>query len=110
MAKVSDNFHVDFPARMNDGRHFTDYRANCILNNNLSKEMNSWEYRLFLTKNASNISGNMISELEKKTKCSSCKVDTVLPVRTIQNCNKGQCSMKEVNPEGIGLDRSNTYQ
>ena len=37
MTKVSDNFHSDFPARMADGRHFTDYRANCILNNGLSK-------------------------------------------------------------------------
>ena len=110
MTKVSDNFHADIPARMADGRHFTDYRANCILNNGLSKNMNSWEYRLFLTKNGSNISGNMVSELEQKTKCSTCKVTSVLPVKTVQNCNRGQCSMKEVNPDGLGLDRGNTYQ
>ena len=51
-SKVPDNFHLDFPARMSDGRQFTDYRSNCILNNELSKNMGSWEYRNFLTNNA----------------------------------------------------------
>ena len=30
--KVTDNFFVDFPARMSDGRQFTDYRPNCLMN------------------------------------------------------------------------------
>ncbi len=51
--KVSDNVELDFPARMNDGRMFTDYRQNCTLNNSISKQMGSWEYRDYLTNNAS---------------------------------------------------------
>ena len=35
--KVTDNVELDFPARMADGRMFTDYRQNCLLNNGLSK-------------------------------------------------------------------------
>ena len=34
--KVSDNVELDFPARMSDGRMFTDYRQNCILNNSIA--------------------------------------------------------------------------
>ena len=32
MSKVSDNVVVDFPARMADGRAFTDYRSNSLNN------------------------------------------------------------------------------
>ena len=32
MNKVSDNVELDFPARMADGRMFTDYGQNCLLN------------------------------------------------------------------------------
>ena len=31
MAKTSDNVNLDFP-RMADGRIFTDYRPNCVMN------------------------------------------------------------------------------
>ena len=31
MSKVTDNVELDFPARMSDGRQFTDYRQNCLL-------------------------------------------------------------------------------
>ena len=39
MSKTSDNVNLDFPARMADGRIFTDYRPNCVMNNLLSKEI-----------------------------------------------------------------------
>ena len=39
--KVTDNVELDFPARMNDGRQFTDYRPNCYLNNELGQNMGS---------------------------------------------------------------------
>ena len=31
MNRVTDNYELDFPARMSDGRQFTDYRQNCLL-------------------------------------------------------------------------------
>ena len=35
MNSATDNYEMDFPARMSDGRQFTDYRQNCITNNEL---------------------------------------------------------------------------
>ena len=31
--KTGDNKHLQCPPRMNDGRHFTDYRPNCYTQN-----------------------------------------------------------------------------
>jgi len=64
MMKVSDNVELDLPYRMNDGRMFTDYRQNCILNNSISKKMGSWEYRNFLINNAAQIHNSFINNLE----------------------------------------------
>ena len=47
MSKISDNVNFDFPARMADGRTFTDYRPNCVMNKVLSKNMDSFQYKLF---------------------------------------------------------------
>ena len=110
MAKTSDNVNLDFPASMSDGRTFTDYRQNCIMNNELSQGKNSFEYRYFLGKNGVSIEKAMFDKLDQAVQCSSCDAQTVLPVQTVQNCNAGACSVSMANPQGIGLDRSNTYQ
>ena len=110
MAKTSDNVNLDFPARMADGRTFTDYRANCIMNNELSGNKNSFDYRYHLIQNGGSLEKTILSKLEDAVKCNDCKTNTVLPVQTVQNCNRGSCSIKEVDPKGLGLDRGNTYQ
>lgn len=110
MSKTSDNVNLDFPARMADGRIFTDYRANCIMNNQFSVGKNSFDYRYYLTQNTNQIQQTIVSDLEKATKCDSCNAQTVLPVQTVQNCNAGVCSVEMKDPQGLGLDRSNTYQ
>jgi len=110
MAKTSDNVNLDFPARMADGRTFTDYRANCIMNNELSANKNSFDYRYYLIQNGGSIEKTLQNKLEEAVKCNDCNAKTVLPVQTVQNCNRGSCSIKEVNPKGLGLDRGNTYQ
>ena len=96
MAKTSDNVNLDFPARMADGRIFTDYRPNCVMNKEYSQEKNSFDYRYFLTKNAQSIENSIIQQLEQAVKC--------------QNCNQGKCTISLNDPGGLGLDRSNTYQ
>ena len=63
MSKVTDNVELDFPARMSDGRQFTDYRQNCLLNNNLSQGKGSWEYRNYLTQNAVQLQQQMIQQV-----------------------------------------------
>jgi len=66
MSKVTDNVELDFPARMNDGRQFTDYRPNCYLNNQLGQNMGSWQYRYYLTNNAAEIHDKFMKEEEQK--------------------------------------------
>ena len=54
-SKTSNNKFFGCPPRMDDARHFTDYRPNCHLNNTLkanNKTFNSFQYRMFLTHNA----------------------------------------------------------
>jgi hypothetical protein len=106
--KVSDNVVDDFHARMADGRIFTDYRSNCILNNMLSSDKNSFDYRYYLINNGKSILDKMEVELENSVKCNSCKTNTVLPVQNVQNCNKGFCTVSEKNANGLGIDRMNT--
>ena len=62
--RTSNNKHFASPPRMADGRHFTDYRANYNLNNQIKTDngvANSFEFKAFLCDN-----GNNIRELNKK--------------------------------------------
>ena len=52
--KTSNNKYSDCPPRMSDGRHFTDFRPNCVVNTLLRtgcNAYNSFEYRNFLVIN-----------------------------------------------------------
>tara|TARA_B110001469_G_C9289306_1_gene158847 strand:+ start:35 stop:373 length:339 start_codon:yes stop_codon:yes gene_type:complete len=112
MSKVSDNVVFDFPSRMSDGRSMTDYRANCIINNTIPNKhkMNSYEFRYYLTTNGNNIMNDINKKYEADLKCNSCKINTTLPVQTIQNCdNSGVCSYKVNDSMGVGIERDNTY-
>jgi len=109
MSKVTDNHELDFPARMADGRQFTDYRSNCILNNTLANKRSTWEYKDFLTKNAIQIQGETVKQIEAQTKCTKCSDNTVVPVKTVQNCNAEGCVTAVNDPRGLGTDRVNTY-
>ena len=103
--KITDNVELDFPARMSDGRQFTDYRQNCLLNNNLSQGKGSWEYRNYLTQNAVQLQQQMIQQVESETACGKCSDNTVLPVKTIQNCTPTGCNYQVNDQNGIGLGR-----
>ena len=74
MSKTSDNVNLDFPARMADGRTFTDYRPNCVMNNVMSQKMNSFQYRYFLTHNGNQIESDYMKQLEEDVKCNDCTV------------------------------------
>ena len=105
MSKVTDNVEFDFPARMADGRQFTDYRQNCLLNNNISQGKGSWEYRVFLTHNATKLQQEMIQKQELVTACTSCSDNTVMPVKTVQNCTPTGCNYQMNDPNGLGQYR-----
>ena len=108
MSKTSDNVNLDFPARMADGRIFTDYRSNCVMNREISGEKNSFDYRYFLETNGLSLQKSISQKLDEQVKCTSCNAQTVLPVQTIQNCNLGKCNVKLSDPNGLGMGRSNT--
>ena len=102
---TSDNFYSCCPAKMSDGRMFTDYRQNCLFNNGLSKGMGSWEYRNYLTENADSLRNQFIQSQEAITACTKCSDNTVLPVKTIINCTPEGCNYMLNDPNGLGQGR-----
>lgn len=67
-----DNFFKNCPAKMEDGRHITDYRTatrreetNKYLNNLIRND----DYRLFLQKNANTIIQNEWTNLKQSASC-----------------------------------------
>ena len=104
MAKIPDNFHKDFPARMSDGRFITDYHPNCSMNLSAQKNMSSWQYKLFLTRNASQIMDSIRDFNHKRYGCENCN-DPSIPLQNqyLQDCTNYACHISEVNPKGVGL-------
>ena len=107
MAKVPDNFYnnqISGERNMSSGRFMTDYHSNCELNLRLPRNLSSWQYRLFLTRNASNLM-NMTNEFnDKRYGCVNCD-DPSIPAqnRFLQECTNFSCNVKEMNKGGIGL-------
>ena len=64
--------------------------------------MGSWEYRDFLTNNASQVRQNILNNLEDQVKCNKCSDNTVLPVKTIMNCSQDSCTYKMNDQNGLG--------
>ena len=74
--KTSDNYYYNCAPKMQDGRSFTDYRANCTLDNMVSSSNNiqsSYEYRLFLTRNAEKLMEQNRKVAYEKNGVSKCK-------------------------------------
>ena len=89
--KVSNNKHFDCPARMDDGRHFTDYRPACHLNNMIrvnNDVVNSYDYRMFLTNNATKL-----MDLNRQYSCEK---------NCSKNCVSDNFSNKCVSEENFG--------
>lgn len=109
--KTGDNKHLQCPPRMDDGRHFTDFRTNSHINNLIRTNnaiMNSHNYRTFLTQNANKLMNINRAYASEKNGCGPCndkRVDTMLPEQTIQVCNNQSCKVDLVNNQGIGMGR-----
>jgi len=110
--RTTDNKHFHCPPRMDDGRHFTDYRSNCHLNNLVRANnavMSSHDYRMFLTDNAKGLIELNRSYTCQKNGCGPRQVkdqpSTMLPEQSIQICNNRSCNIEFVNKHGLGLGR-----
>jgi hypothetical protein len=54
----SNNIHFDFPAIMADGRNYSSWQPDAVINQRIQQKENihsSWQYRQFLTNNAQQI-------------------------------------------------------
>jgi len=110
--KTSDNKFFDCPPKMSDGRHFTDYRPNCHLNNNLrtnNKLVNSFEYRRFLQNRGMDLMKINQSIAYEQNGCATCKEpyhqNTMLPEQTKLYCDKNGCKKEVVDKNGLGEGR-----
>lgn len=110
--RTSNNFYASAPPRMADGRHFTDYRPNCHLNNRIQTEnqvSNSYEYRMFLTRNADDLMELNRKESYLLNGSYECKppyeAGTMLPESDKVVCNRSTCNVVHNFDDGLGRGR-----
>ena len=102
--KTSDNKHFDCPPRMDDGRHFTDYRSNCHINNLVRSNnaiSNSHQYRMFLTHNGERLINLNRAYTTQKNNCGDCD-ETMLPEQSTTSCNGNSCNTQIKTSSGLG--------
>ena len=102
--ECSDSKYSSCPAKMSDGRLFTDYRPRCF-SHDVNK--NSYDYRQFMIHNAE----NMLNEERTKLKmCGPCvepfNIGTMLEEQTMVKCDGNSCQVVMNNPNGLGQGRS----
>jgi|TARA_B110000211_G_scaffold234563_1_gene304774 hypothetical protein len=97
---------------MSDGRHFTNYNSRCDQNDSLSKTgkvMNSYEYRIFLQKNAEQLMKKNADFALNDNMCKPCfglnEPGTMLPEASKFDCNGLTCSLRAGDGNGIGTGR-----
>ena len=66
----SNNIHFDFPPIMADGRNYSSWEPNAVMNKNIRETNNitsNWQYRKYLTENA-----DTIIEYNQQEACNQC--------------------------------------
>lgn len=112
--KTSNNKYFNLPPRMDDARHFTDYRPNGVVDNNIKKEnkiLNSQDYRLFLIENAKKIMdvNRKLSHIHNGLyECNKDNESTMLPEKDKLDCNINSCEVVHNYDDGIGIGRMHT--
>ena len=103
--KTSDNKYFDCPARMDDGRVFTDYRPSYHVDDMIrysNNVMGSYEYRQFLIHNGSNIMKVNSDYTTDKVSCQSCNSES-MPFHTLNDLNDVYSRKRVIDPNGIGI-------
>lgn len=108
--KTSDNKHFGCPPRMADGRHFTDYRPHCYVDNMLIAENsinNSFNYRNFLQQNATQLMQMNRQYTCTKNCCTPCTEGngTMLPEADKFVYDKNNGRLMSNDPNGLGTGR-----
>jgi hypothetical protein len=105
---VNDNKFYSCPARMSDGRAFTDYRPRCAINyESLPEPLSSFDFRQYLIHNADKVMDATRYDTYKRNHCSPCLSDpgTMLPEQNIQVCDGRKCAFPVNDPNGLGVGR-----
>lgn len=103
--KTSNNKYFNCPARMDSGRHFTDYRGNSYVNDLIRYSNNvpsSYNYRQFLIANAGKIMDLNKKYAVLKNSNDMCNA-TPIPYSTIGKVNQNTVTYKQGNPDGVGI-------
>ena len=100
--RTTDNFHLNFPARMSDGRQFTDYRSSCYVNLP-EQDMTTYQYRQFLKHNGEKIRNNFIDINKAVTGCKDCSDYEIVPAYLALTCNDKECTRSINNESGVGI-------
>ena len=102
MEKVTDN-SKGYLDRMSDGRAFTDYNPNCLLNKGLAGKMDSYEYRQSLIKNAQDILLKNDKRLDEIFSCKGCNKAIIPTEKFVQSCTGGNCMIDQISENGVGI-------
>ena len=103
--KTSNNKFFDCPARMDDGRHFTDYRSSSSVDDMIrysNNVMSNFEYRQFLINNGNNIMTINNNYTKDKVGCGSCDYVSV-PFNTECDVNNVYSRCAIVDSKGVGI-------
>lgn len=110
--RPSNNRFFNCPPRMDDGRHFTDYRPRCTqqYQDKVSgKVMSSYEHRMFLTSHADEMIKENAVQAYVNNRCGPCVEPyfhgTMLQEVEKQVCNERTCSFGVNDAYGLGLGR-----
>jgi hypothetical protein len=114
--KTGDNKYADCPARMADGRHFTDYRPSCHINDLIRADnsiSNSFQYRRFLQENADSLMNRNRQIACERNCCGPCPASgaerfndcTMLPEQFMFVTDGRMGKMVMNNPNGVGVGR-----
>ena len=109
--KTSNNKYFNCPARMDDGRSFTDYRPSSDVEDMIrysNNTMSSYEYRQFLIHNADKIMNVNNNYTKDKMACTDCNAKQ-MPFTTVCDVNDQYSRCKTVNPNGVGLNNIGFY-
>lgn len=107
--RTSNNKHFKCPPRMDDGRHFTDYRPHCHIENLIQRNNgthSSFQNRLFLTQNAEQLMELNRKEACSKNCCGPCQppyqISTTMPEGRAMVTNTDlPCGAKRSQPSSI---------
>lgn len=106
---VPDNYYgLEFPARMSDGRQFTDYQSSCLVNSR-PIQTSSLEFREYLQSNALDIMKSYQNAIFNVNGCNSCSSYEIVAPYMLAECGPSKCKMlpADVN-NGLGIE--NIYQ